>query len=124
MSEEDKISNIKEFLYNWKRVCDYYSSGWCKGCPLSSESNSTKMGCMEYVFTYPDNAIIVINNWINNHPEKTLRDVFLEKFPNAIIEGFCPFDVWKKYRDERGRDCSYLGGCEKCWSRPAPKDLE
>ena len=63
-----------------------------------------------------------VMRWAKLHPEKTMKDVFFEKFPNAVKRdkgrpGICL--KWLGFTPIRA-DCS--GDCADCWNQPAPEE--
>lgn len=62
-----------------------------------------------------------VMRWAELHPEKTMKDVFFEKFPNAHkkpdgIPYICVMHVGFK----KPKSCAI--NCSNCWSRPAPEE--
>lgn len=93
----------------------------CCDCLLSMQNNSEKLNCCEYTMTHPEEAEKIITKWAEEHPQKTILQDFLEKYPNAPLNesGFpkvCP--VGLGFYDS---GCPFGGGvvdCEECWNRP------
>lgn len=65
----------------------------------------------------PANAVKIVEEWAAAHPRKTRKSVFLEQYPNAVLDKdgvlrICPFlvggDVPEKYR------CICLTDCNAC----------
>lgn len=100
------------------RVCEYYEG--CDGCPLYRLDNS----CQRPV---TQERIDVLQAWSDSHPEeapkheKTLKEDFLEKFPNAqrdpngIPSCVNPCDI---YGGENVKCSDFDCGSGKCWNRP------
>lgn len=71
-----------------------------------------------------------VMRWAELHPEKTMKDVFFEKFPNAPRDEcgeprICPLDVGFPARaDGAGYEgeCHTEKPCTGCWDRPAPEE--
>ena len=71
-----------------------------------------------------------VMRWAKLHPEKTMKDVFFEKFPNAPRDELgdprmCPLDVGYPARPDGAGyegECLTEGPCNGCWSRPAPEE--
>ena len=109
-----------EFIKERNRMCDYYKSkGHCKdkSCPASYHC------CLDFLSVEYDGFKLVddVEKFSSEHPKKTMLRDFLEKFPNAKLEGDCPLG------------CPYIFGytsinddynvcpghtCLECWSRP------
>lgn len=58
----------------------------CNTCPLAIENNNRNLVCANFVRHYIEEAVEIVENWAKEHPAKTYKDVFLEKFPDAKIE--------------------------------------
>ena len=95
------------------RVCEYYEG--CDGCPLYRLDNS----CQRPV---TQERIDVLQAWSDSHPEevehgKTLKEDFLEKFPDAERNSdgnpkVNPCDIY----GEENIECSDID-CGKCCER-------
>lgn len=84
----------------------------CKECPLSTVNNSKNMTCNLLEKEYPELAIKAIQKWSKENPKKTYLDDFLEKLPNAMINGDgVPCDSLK-----RGLFVLELYGVDKRWT--------
>lgn len=98
-----------------KRMCKSCKKN-CNDCPLDSKCN----GC---IISLPDNAEEIVEKWVKEHPKKTFRDDFLEKFPDAPVDssGFpnvCLMDIYKG-ADYKCKDEDY--GCNECWNQEYKK---
>lgn len=105
-----------------KRMCED-DIGDCIDCPLSDCNNATKETCDNFMMLYPEGAEEILTKWAEEHPQKTILQDFLEKYPNAKMdedgtpEGPCPYHLG--YDDDD--DCIYEDTytcCKKCWNRP------
>lgn len=111
---------------HFERMCESFSmciSG--DGCPLyrcEAEEN-----CADFRRRDPEGFEAVVMKWAAEHPEKTLKDVLLEHFPNAALD-----------KDGEPETCAELLGlgpcpngggvlectnCQGCWNRPAPEEV-
>lgn len=113
-----------------ERLCRAYNrqhqNGTCSGCPLAEEHEN--MECLAATISClniknVEKQLELMREWADEHPAKTYKDVFLEKFPNARISdkddspiacrkmvfgGFTAFS-----------DCIDNGDkCKKCWNEP------
>lgn len=59
----------------------------CFECPLSSNSNGKNKVCRAFENNYPSEAIEIVQKWSDEHPPKTLLTEFLERYPNAKMNG-------------------------------------
>lgn len=90
----------------------------CANCPLSRFNNERKLHCSAFESEYPEEAVAIVEKWVEEHPQKTILMDFLEKFPNAPISldgtpTTCPFRLGY---EEKGK-CTTLS-CINCWNRP------
>ena len=106
----DAVTYLKDF---W-RLCGKYDC-FRDDCPLTDEDD-----CLSD--TYPEKAVAIVENWAKEHPQKTYKDVFLEKFPNnKLFEDGCPNPC---VVGMFGGECTYRHGkndvqsCSDCWNRP------
>lgn len=113
--EEKRIATI----YDERRMCDFYKTSNhkhernCTMCPFSSAQNKDKSFCDVYKDNHLDEANEIILKWRDEHPQKTYKDDFLEKFPNAAVAGDNNAGTCRKfiYGQENCR-----GYCTECWN--------
>lgn len=89
----------------------------CHDCPLSIHNNSKRVLCTDLQHMYPTEAIAIVQKWSDEHPVKTVKDDFLEKYPNAILDkdGIPTGCIrWLGYHIT----CPPAGLCEECWNKP------
>lgn len=94
----------------------------CMDCPLSQFNNQEKVTCYKLQIHNPDKAISIVQQWSDEHPQKTYKDDFFEKFPNAEKSIFetpkaCRQDVY-------GIQCKFRNiyhGCVECWNEAMPE---
>lgn len=112
----DALKFIKEF----DRMCDYYSGGFCKGCPRKEEPscNSSMMNDKELIKLIAD-----VEKWSKEHPLRTRLQDFREKYPHAMMETdgtptICCIDLgYRQY------DCDPLKeNCVDCWNMPVEEE--
>ena len=113
----DALKFIKEFY----RMCDYYSGGFCKGCPRKEEP-----GCDSSTMSDEELAKLIsdVEKWSKEHPKRTRLQDFLEKYPNAQI---CESGVPSACCKSLGycKSCDPVGNnCEVCWNMPVEEDDE
>ena len=72
-----------------KRMCED-DIGDCIDCPLSIDNNNTKEHCYDFMMAYPEKAEEILTKWAEEHPQKTILQDFLEKYPNVKLneDGF------------------------------------
>ena len=110
-----------KFILEKERMCKEMDS--CLGCKLYSRNNGLELTCDGMLKEYPTEAVAIVEKWSKEHPQKTLKDDFLEKYPNASINkeyGFplsiCPSELG--YKNKCTNAEKYISGCAACWNRP------
>lgn len=91
----------------------------CNTCPLAIENNNRNLVCANFVRHYIEEAVEIVENWAKEHPAKTYKDVFLEKFPDAKIEKNgvpYPCIIYLFGEKVRPRVCGNCS-CTYCWDR-------
>ena len=71
-----------KFIEERERMCKMYSG--CHECPGFDESGACLLGIT--TGASPSKQIELLEKWIAAHPIKTRQSVFLEQWPNAIVE--------------------------------------
>lgn len=102
----------------------------CADCPLGSEKNTTGFACGDLQREYPEIVVNIVEKWSAEHPQKTILQDFLEKYPKAeLIHNKFPeiFPYSLGYAENRQcvldteeRFCSEE--CEECWNRPLEEE--
>ena len=96
----------------------------CSECPLSSQNNGTSecMSCITFEMYYPQRAISIVQQWSDEHPQRTYLSEFLEHYPNAQLdddgtpENICPCCLgWMDIND-----CGMDHSCAECWNQSIP----
>jgi hypothetical protein len=70
-----------------------------------------KAPCIEFCTTRtPEETVFSVGEWSAAHPRKTRQSVFLERYPEARLDGYevlrlCPSDISAAHRDSEG--CGY-----------------
>ena len=98
-----------EFLKERSRMCKSYRT--CVGCPLEEAKcapGSSSMSVEEY-----EKIIAAVEQWSKEHPRKTRQSVFLEQYPEAVLDGYgvmtiCPAKLFKAHRSGNRR-CNNQG---------------
>lgn len=100
--------DVVKFVKEKKRMC--HSFGDCSdGCPFDFDYTD----CNDYIFDNIEEAVAFVEKWAVEHPAKTRKEDFFEKFPNAPTdERTLPRPCVKVlgYTDE----C--IGKCVECWN--------
>lgn len=98
--------DVLEFVRERKRMCSSYKG--CDDCPLDTD------GCTTSGFTSNEKCkkiIAIIKQWSKDHSRKTRQSVFLEQWPDAVLDRFgviqlCPMNISAAHRRR--------GNSEKC----------
>lgn len=95
----------------------------CDDCPLSAENNGKNLVCAELEGGHPDEAIKIVQAWSDEHPQKTYKDDFFEKFPDAFRKGNgCPeVPACRLYKQLNDKGCN--GYCVDCWNKTMEEEL-
>lgn len=88
----------------------------CNGCPLAFVNNDKKISCEKFETRYPQRAIELIQQWSDQHLQKTYLSEFLEHYPSAQLNDkglplICPHLLGLMRREDCGADCI------KCWNQ-------
>lgn len=107
----DAVKFVKEYL----RMCAKFSC--CEECPAFMTDFCAE-NAEEQSSESAEKIVALIEEWSAAHPRKTRQSVFLEQWPNCMIDndgvvGICPRDVNNKCicNLERFYDCH---GCPAC----------
>ena len=101
-------------IYDYARMCNSVPD--CAECPLVDKSIDNDCGW--YIAACTDEVNEIILKWCDEHPVKTYKDDFLEKFPKATINAHGVPDscVSRIY----GTICPLSSGgvvyCSECWN--------
>lgn len=97
-----------EFIKERNRMCKSFGPK-CKGCPASNANEDELWGCavaQESTLDATD-QVAMVEEWSAAHPRKTRQSVFLEQYPDAVLDKFgvmqmCPMAISAAYRDNDG----------------------
>ena len=91
----------------------------CSDCPIWLARKDKSRGCKFFLIDYPEEAVAIIEKWADEHPEKTMLQDLLEKYPNTLLDDgiprFCPHHLG--YTKCEPDFCSSIK-CKICWNRP------
>ena len=94
----------------------------CSDCPFSNINNGKGLSCSDFEAEYPEEVVAMVEKWAAEHPQKTMLQDFLERYPNAPLDKsdgtaiICPYEIG--YEEQcLDRNCNDIG-CVKCWNRP------
>lgn len=110
-------------ITDYARMCKAHGSGDCTytNCPLVAENNGTAFTCDELMREHPAEASAIIDKWCAEHPQKTYKQDFLEKFPNAAMYGNgCLIGCRNNAYGWKGLAC--IENCIVCWNEVMPEE--
>lgn len=110
--EINKVDTVK-FIEERRRMCKSFDTG-CNGCPAFNACNNLCCAVGNESTLDAASQIAIVEKWSAAHPRKTRQSVFLEQYPDAVLDGFgvlriCPIYISADYRDSNG-----LCGCKLC----------
>lgn len=108
MKKIDAVKFFKERI----RICNSFEGS--ADCPLKPDCTDTD----------PELMVKAVEQWSQDHPQKTMMQDFFEKFPNAPKGKFnqpqlCPGNCGYNNEMASYEICKkFYSDCLKCWSRP------
>lgn len=105
-----------EFIKERSRMCKSFNK--CSyGCP--AWGGSCKLETGTYLECEATKQVEIVEEWSAAHPRKTRQSVFLEKYPEAKIDGggcleLCPCMISTTHRDEYGHCAIVDTKCFTC----------
>ena len=111
-----------EFVKQFRRFCIGKD---CEGCELYSLNKmecaltSSAKDCLD-----AESIVLLVEQWSQAHPQKTIMQDFFEKFPNAPKSKLnhptlCPGNCGYNNETPSYEICKQFNkDCVKCWSRP------
>lgn len=117
-------SKTINFFAEAKRLCD--SRTVCTADAANKEQCPLFVFCKHPVITrgaeYAKKLIEAIQNWSDEHPQKTYAQDFFKKFPKAQSHSDGSPVICRKiiYGERRPpfENCYYTGACYRCWNEP------
>lgn len=112
--------DVPTFFKERERMCEYYKNGIdCCGCPIAKKDLIRYENCLDYCTHYPEKAVEIVESWAKEHPVKTYKSLFLEKFPDAPLSMIgdpiaCIKDIFAEAHEMEG--CEGHKFCQKCWN--------
>ena len=105
-----------EFLKERKRMCRSFG-GSCRGCPCE------KVRCVINAHVSDDDykrIVAMVEEWSAAHPRKTRQSVFLEQYPEALVNAtgvlsVCPAIISPAHRiNDEGECADPVTPCAVC----------
>lgn len=109
-----------KFIKERDRMCRFYHhAGDCYQCPAKDCECSALKGMVD-----DDNIVTIVEEWSAAHPRNTRQSVFLEQWPNCMIDnngvvGICPRNVDNKCICDLGRSDMCPGCRREFWGQEA-----
>lgn len=104
-------------IHDYARMCKAHA--YCEGCPMVDVWNDG--ACDEALIERTAECEAIIDKWCSEHPQKTYKQDFLEKFPKAAMYGNgCLIDCRNNVYGWKGRAC--IGNCIVCWHEVMPEE--
>lgn len=110
------------FLKTISRMCSNYDSQ-CNGCPIAIEikRKADYLDCYGFIKFYIEDAVEIVEKWMEEHPAKTRKLMLLEMFPKTPLNeeevpNICPLNVGAKIK------C--LNKCGKCYKEFWTEEIE
>lgn len=120
-------SKTKNYLVEKARMTKRYRYGGCQiectDCPLSWQNNGTSesMMCATFEANYPEKAIEKVQQWSDEHPQKTFLTEFLKNYPNTPLEDDgTPEICLSSLGLTNYNGCRNGITCSECWNQPIP----
>lgn len=96
------------FIEERNRMCKSFDNG-CTGCPAFNTCNDGLRCCAVSQESTLDamTQIAIVEKWSVAHPRKTRQSVFLEQYPETIVDErgviyVCPMYISADHRDKNG----------------------
>ena len=108
-----------KFIEERNRMCATYTPKRCEGCPADNYGGEG-VACIMVDKIDAERLVPIVESWSAAHPRKTRQSVFLEQWPNCMIDndgvvGICPRNVDNKCICdlERFYDCRVCPVCRR-----------
>lgn len=97
----------------------------CQDCPLSGHNSGKRCRCSTLEYFFPEVAEAIVQDWLDKHPVRTLKEVVESTFPNINknhmgYPAVCPKVLG--YTSKCGVEpCSGMldkNKWEECWNQP------
>ena len=108
-----------KFVEERNRMCKSFCDG-CKGCPAFNACDDDLCCAVGQESTLDaTDQIAIVEEWSAAHPRKTRQSVFLEHYPEAVLDEYgvlflCPSDISAVHRDSDGGCKTPYKMCDGC----------
>lgn len=118
-------SKTENYFAERQRLTGQQKDGICKlkciDCPLGMKNNGTGIACSNLETNYPEKAIVIVQKWSDEHPQKTYLSEFLKHYPNAELSHGVPKTCLKKLGVVSGcaktKKSDWYTSCYMCWNQ-------
>lgn len=107
-----------KFIEERNRMCKSFNYGCgCQRCPACDDDLCCAISVMSTLDA--TDQVAIVEEWSAAHPCKTRQSVFLERYPETVIDQYgvirlCPVNISAAFRDSNG-DCAVAElMCENC----------
>ena len=111
--------NAVKFIEERNRMCKSFGDR-CTGCPASDACKNELCCAFDQGSTLDATAqVSIVEKWSAEHPRKTRQSVFLEQYPESLVDEsgvlmLCPRNISAAHRDDAGM-CKEPGkNCVDC----------
>lgn len=107
MQMEENVMDAVKFIEERNRMCKSFGNE-CKGCPAYNVCEDDLCCAVDQESTLDaTNQVAIVEDWSAAHPRKTRQSVFLEQYPETILDAFgalqiCPMVISAAHRDSDG----------------------
>lgn len=110
-----------KFIQERNRMCATYTPKRCEGCP-ADHYGGEGVACIMVDRIDAERLVPIVESWAAAHPIKTRQDLFLEQWPEAMIESdgviaICPTAMDKSYGKTHCPHILTKEGCDSCRSK-------
>ena len=108
-----------KFIEERNRMCESFGDG-CTGCPASNACKNELCCAFDQGSTLDaTDQVAMVEKWSAAHPRKTRQSVFLEQYPDALLDKFgvmqmCQMAISAAYRDSDGECKNPKRSCMDC----------
>ena len=108
-----------KFIKERDRMCKSFDAG-CTGCPASNACKNELCCAFDQGSTLDaTDQVAIVEKWSAAHPIKTRQSVFIEQYPDAVLDGvgvlrICPIYLSAEYRDDCNGGKNIGKKCSDC----------
>ena len=109
-----------KFIEERNRMCKSFGDR-CTGCPASDACGCCAVDqAVDQASTLDaTDQVAIVEEWSAAHPIKTRQSVFIEQYPDAVLDGFgvlhiCPIYLSAEYRDDCNGGKNIGKKCSDC----------